>query len=106
LAIAVALYILKIGYDTIRKPFSKLIDTRLSAEKEEVIGKSIMNHDHEVAGYHRLRTRQAGDKCYIDLHIVMRKNIPLAICHRICDEIEAEIAGASPLKHCDSRRTL
>jgi cation diffusion facilitator family transporter len=96
LAIAVALYILKIGYETIRKPFSKLIDTRLSAEKEEVIRKSIMNHDHEVAGYHQLRTREAGARCYIDLHIVMRKNTPLAICHRVCDEIEAEIKQGLP----------
>jgi cation diffusion facilitator family transporter len=96
LAIAVAFYILKIGYDTIRKPFSKLIDTRLSAEDEEVIRQSIMKHNHEVVGYHRLRTRQAGDTCYIDLHVVMRKNIPLEVCHRLCDEIEAEIKEGLP----------
>jgi cation diffusion facilitator family transporter len=96
LAIAVALYILKVGCDTFRKPFSRLIDTRLSPEKEEVIRKSIMNHEHEVAGYHQLRTRQAGDKCHIDLHIIMRKDIPLATCHRICDEIEAEIKRGLP----------
>jgi cation diffusion facilitator family transporter len=96
LAIAVALYILKVGYDTVRRPFFKLIDTRLSAENEEVITRSILKHDNEVVGYHRLRTRQAGDKCYIDLHIVMRKNIPLEICHQICDEIEVEIKKALP----------
>ena len=105
LAIAVALYILKIGYDTLRKPFAKLIDTRLSAEDEEVIRKSIMKYEHEVAGYHRLRTRQAGDTCHIDLHVVMRKNIPLHICHRICDEIEAEIReelpGSSTVIHAE-----
>lgn len=96
LAIAVAFYILKIGYDTVRKPFAKLIDTRLSAEHEEIIRKSLMKHDHEVVGYHRLRTRQAGDTCHIDLHVVMRKNIPLDTCHRICDQVEAEIRQALP----------
>jgi cation diffusion facilitator family transporter len=96
LAIAVAAYILKIGYDTVRKPFSKLIDTRLSAKHEEVIRKSILKHDHDVVGYHRLRTREGGDKCYIDLHVVMRKNIPLEMCHRICDAIESEIKKGLP----------
>lgn len=96
LAIAVAVYILKIAYDTVKKPFAKLIDTRVPAKHEEAIRKSITKHDHEVAGYHRLRTRQAGDRYHIDLHIVMRKNIPLEICHRICDEIETEIKKALP----------
>jgi cation diffusion facilitator family transporter len=96
LAIAVAFYILKIGYDTVRKPFSKLIDERLSAEDEEIVRKSIMKHRHEVLGYHRLRTRQAGDRRHIDLHIVMRRNIPLKNCHRVCDEIETEIKKRLP----------
>lgn len=96
LAIGVALYIVKIGIDTIRKPFSKLIDERLSEEDEELIRKSIMKHDHEVVGYHRLRTRQAGGKRHIDLHVVMRDTIPLKSCHKVCDKIEADIMKSLP----------
>ena len=105
LAIAVALYILKIGFDTVRKPFSKLIDARLCPEDEAIIRKSILKHGIEVVGYHRLRTRQAGDRRHIDLHMVMRKNIPLESAHRVCDQIEAEIEknlpGASTVIHVD-----
>lgn len=110
IAILVALYILKIGYDTIRKPFSRLIDTRMPPEKEQLITSSIMQHKDEVVGFHRLRTRQAGDRYYIDLHVVMRKNIPLDICHEICDKIETEIyegiPGSSVVIHaepCDNK---
>jgi cation diffusion facilitator family transporter len=96
LAIAVALYILKIGYGTMRKPFSKLIDTRLSAENEEVIRKSIMKHDHEVVGYHQLRTRQAGDKPTLICTWSCARVFRLEVCHRICDEIESEIKKGLP----------
>jgi len=105
LAIAMALYILKIGFDTINKPFSKLIDARLSDEEEQIIRDVINEHNHEVAGYHRLRTRQAGDKRHIDLHVLMPKSMALETCHRICDKIEAGIEerlpGSSTVIHAE-----
>jgi cation diffusion facilitator family transporter len=96
IAIAVAGYILKISYDTIRKPFLKLIDTRVSAAQEAVIKQCIMRHSHEIVGFHRLRTRQAGDQYYADIHIVMRKEISLDHSHKICDQIEDEIRNRLP----------
>jgi cation diffusion facilitator family transporter len=96
IAIGVALYILKIGYDTVRKPFSKLIDAKVPEEKEKFIKESILKYKDEVVEYHGLRTRQAGDKYYIDLHIVMRKSIPLETCHQICDKIESDIENGMP----------
>jgi cation diffusion facilitator family transporter len=96
IAIGVALYIFKIGYDTIRKPFSKLMDTKVPEEKEKYINDTILKYRADVFGYHSLRTRQAGDKYYIDLHIVMRKNIPLSVSHDICDKIETEIQSGMP----------
>ena len=96
IAIVVAGYVVKIGYDTIRKPFLKLIDTRVPASEEDVIKKCIMRHSHEVVGFHSLRTRQAGDQYYADLHIVMRNEISLKQSHEVCDQIEDEIRGRLP----------
>lgn len=96
IAIAVAIYILKISFGTIRKPFLKLIDTRVPIEEEEVIKECIVEHSHEVVGFHRLRTRQSGDQYYADIHIVMRKEISLEHSHGICDRIEDEIRNRLP----------
>lgn len=105
LAILVAFYILKIGFDTVYKPFSKLIDSRLSEEEEQIITEVILKHKDEVAGYHRLRTRQAGDKRHIDLHVLMPKAMSLETCHGICDQIEADIEerlpGSSTVIHAE-----
>jgi cation diffusion facilitator family transporter len=96
IAIAVALYILKIGYDTVRKPFSKLIDARVPSTQEAVIKKNILKHSHEVVGFHSLRSRQSGAHYYVDIHVVMHRDISLQSSHDICDQIEAEIGNELP----------
>jgi cation diffusion facilitator family transporter len=105
LAIGVAIYILKVAFDTIRKPISGLLDEKLPPSQEAVIEESLKKHSLEVSGFHALRTRRAGSQSYIDLHLVMARDISLEQAHRICDEIESEIQGrlheASVTIHCE-----
>jgi cation diffusion facilitator family transporter len=96
IAIGVAIYILKIGYDTVRKPISGLIDTKLPRSQESLIKSCLMEHNHEVVGFHALRTRRAGSQRYVDLHLVMAKDIHLEQAHQVCDQIEIEIRSRLP----------
>jgi len=91
IAIGVAIYILKIAVDTIRKPISGLLDETLPPSQQAVIEDCLMKHSREVSGFHALRTRRAGSQSYIDLHLVMASNISLDRAHQICDRIEVEI---------------
>ena len=91
IAIGVAIYILKVAIDTIRKPVSRLLDETLPPSQQAVIEDCLRNHSREVSGFHALRTRRAGNQSYIDLHLVMAKDISLEQAHQICDRIEAEI---------------
>jgi cation diffusion facilitator family transporter len=105
IAIGVAIYILKVAVDTIRKPISGLLDEKLPPSQEAVIEESIKKHSGEVYGFHALRTRRAGSQSYIDLHLVMAGDISLERAHQICDEIENEIQStlheASVTIHCE-----
>jgi cation diffusion facilitator family transporter len=94
LAIGVAIYILKVALDTIRKPISGLLDESLPPSQQTVIEDSLKRHSHEVFGFHALRTRRAGSRSYIDLHLIMAKDISLEQAHQICDQIEAEIQSS------------
>jgi cation diffusion facilitator family transporter len=94
LAIGVAVYILKVAVDTIRKPISGLLDEKLPLSQQTVIEDSLTRHSREVSGYHALRTRRAGSQSYIDLHLVMAGDLSLEQVHRICDQIETEIQEA------------
>jgi len=91
LAIGVAIYILKVAIDTVRKPISGLLDEKLPPSQQAVIEDCLGKHSLEVSGYHALRTRRAGSQSYIDLHLVMAREISLEQAHQICDRIEVEI---------------
>jgi cation diffusion facilitator family transporter len=105
LAIGVAIYILKVALDTIRKPISGLLDEKLPPSQQAVIEDCLRKHSREVSGFHALRTRRAGSQSYIDLHLVMASDISLEQAHQICDRIEVEIQsvlnGASVTIHAE-----
>jgi divalent metal cation (Fe/Co/Zn/Cd) transporter len=43
-----------------------------------------------------LRTRRSGNQRYIDLHLVMAKNISLEQTHQVCDLLERDIQARLP----------
>jgi cation diffusion facilitator family transporter len=90
-AILVALFILKTAYELTRKSFGGLIDVRLPREEEEQITLAIREHTRQLVGFHELRTRKAGSHRYIDLHLVMPKNVSVEEAHRMCDHLERDI---------------
>jgi cation diffusion facilitator family transporter len=96
IAIGVAVYILRVAIDTVRKPVSGLLDEKLPPSEEAVIEAILRKYSHKVAGFHALRTRRAGSQVYIDLHLVMAREITLEHSHQICDQVESEIRNALP----------
>ncbi len=96
-ALGVAVIITKSAYGILRKSFGGLIDVKLPEDEENIIRSAVMEHIGELVEYHQLRTRKAGDQRYIDLHIVMPKNISLEDAHRMCDHLEQDIK--SKLQH-------
>ena len=93
-AIGVAIYILKVAYDATFKPLAELIDTKLPPSQHAIVETCLKKHSVHVVGFHKLRTRRAGSQCYIDLHLVMAKDISLEQAHEICEQIESEIENA------------
>jgi len=91
IALLVALFILKVAYDVLRRSFGGLIDVKLPEAEENAIRSSIMEHIGELVDFHKLRTRKAGSRRYIDLHVVMPKNISVEKAHRMCDHLEVDI---------------
>jgi cation diffusion facilitator family transporter len=95
-AIGVAGYVIWLGYRTIARPLSGLVDARLSPEQEAVIRDCLEAYATQVAGFHKLRTRRAGSHYHVDLHLVFDRKISLARAHEICDRVEADIKSRLP----------
>jgi cation diffusion facilitator family transporter len=91
IALLVALFILKVAYDVLRRSFGGLVDVKLPEAEENAIRLAILEHVGELVEFHQLRTRKAGSQRYIDLHVVMPRNISLEEAHRMCDHLEQDI---------------
>ncbi len=110
-AIGVALFITKTAWTITRKSFGGLVDEKLPPEEEATIESSIMEHVQDVVGFHNLRTRKAGSHRYVDLHLVMDKEVSLEQAHQMCDHLEKDIRSRLPntniiihCEPCDARR--
>ena len=91
IALLIALFILKVAYDVLRRSFGGLIDVKLPEAEEVEIKSCIVEHYSEVVSFHRLRTRKAGSQRYIDLHLVMPKDASVEEAHNMCDHLERDI---------------
>jgi len=95
-AIGMAIYIAKIAYDTLGKPLLGLVDASLPPEERAVIESCLSNHSDQVVEYHELRTRRSGNQRYIDLHLVMVKDLSIENAHYVCDSLELDIKQKLP----------
>ena len=90
-ALLVAVLIVRTAYLMLRESISDLTDVKLPEEEENIIRTAIMEHVGELVNFHALRTRKAGNRRYIDLHLVMPRDISVAEAHQMCDHLETDI---------------
>ncbi len=90
-ALVVALVILKTAYDILKKSFGGLIDVRLPQAEEDKIRTCIMECGGEIVGFHKLRTRRAGNQRFIEFHLIMPKNVSVEEAHHVTDRLEQDI---------------
>jgi cation diffusion facilitator family transporter len=98
-AIGVALFIIKVANDIIKKSFMGLVDVKLPEEEENKIAAIINSHNKEygyLVGFHDLRSRKAGRERHIDLHLVVCKDESVQEVHNLCDHLEIDINKALP----------
>jgi cation diffusion facilitator family transporter len=96
-ALAVAASILFTGIRLLARSSRVLVDEALPPEEVEVIRGAIEElAPHGVVGYHELRTRRAGPRRYIDMHIQFRAGTSLEDAHRMAHELQDLIAARLP----------
>ena len=67
-------------------------------------------HQHDITGYHNLRTRRAGSQKIMDFHLTVCKHLSVDEAHAIADHlekrIEADIQGADVTIHIEPCREV
>jgi len=104
-AILVAGLIAKASFQLTTEGVQALLDTRLSPEREQRIHDLIRAASPPVFGYHNLRTRRSGPQSFVDVHLVMDKDMTVLDSHdvamRISREIERELPGCGVTTHVE-----
>lgn len=94
-AIAVALFILKIGVQLTLSSASHLLDHSLPADELRTIEAILKSHP-EVLEWHNLRTRKSGSQRYVEAHVTLRGDLTLSIAHTAAHQMEKAINAALP----------
>jgi cation diffusion facilitator family transporter len=93
-ALIVAGAILVTGVRLLARSSRVLVDEALPPDEVTAIRTAIEAFGaHGVVGYHELRTRQAGSRRYVDLHVQFRAGTSLESAHRTAHELQDVIAG-------------
>ena len=106
IALAVAFVVVTTGVRLLAQSSRVLVDESLPAAEVEAIRRAVEGMSgHGVVGYHELRTRQAGARRYVDLHVQFVAGTSLEDAHRTAHELQDEIAerlsGADVLIHLE-----
>jgi cation diffusion facilitator family transporter len=105
-ALAVAVVIVLTGVRLLTRSSRVLVDQALPDSEVEAIREAIVAFaPRGVVGYHELRTRRAGARRYVDLHVQFRTGTSLENAHRTAHELQdviaARLAGADVLIHLE-----
>jgi cation diffusion facilitator family transporter len=97
IALAVAAVIVITGVRLLARSSQVLVDSSLPREETDQIRSVVESFaPRGIVGYHALRTRQAGARRYVDLHVQFRSGMSLEQAHRTAHELQGEIAARLP----------
>ena len=110
-ALVIAGAILVTGVRILRGSWRVLVDEALPTEEVDAIRECIEAFAGEgVLGYHNLRTRRAGARRYVDLHVQFRSGTSLEgaheTAHALQDRIGESLRGADVLIHLEPEDRL
>ena len=94
-AISVALMIIRAAYELTIQSGRDLLDANLP-EEEKWIRDEIGRLQLPIRGFHHLRTRKAGATRFVDLHVMMDKDLSIQESHKISEQVTAMIQKKFP----------
>jgi cation diffusion facilitator family transporter len=93
-ALGVAGVIVFTGVKLVAQSTRVLVDESLPPDELDAIKQAVASFaDRGVVGYHELRTRRAGARRYVDLHVQFRSGTSLEDAHRTAHDLQDLIAG-------------
>jgi cation diffusion facilitator family transporter len=84
------------GIRIVRQAILGLMDTALAPVDQQAIAGVLQRHTQERVQFHALRTRQAGARRFISVHVLVPGDWTVQRGHDLLEEVEAELRHAVP----------
>lgn len=99
-SIIICLLIIKVSLDIFKSAVNKIVDKSCDENILDEI-RSIILSNENVLGIDSLKTRQFGNKIYVDVEISLDKNLTFIKAHDISEQIHHKLEKKMPaIKHC------
>jgi len=95
-ALLVAANIVWAGVGIVRRSIAGLMDVSLSNEDMTAVRKALQTYEQTGIQFHALRSRQAGARKFVSVHVLVPGNWTVQRGHELLDKIEADVHRALP----------
>lgn len=96
MALIVAANIVRTGAGIIRRSVAGLMDTALPAKDRERVQAILKKYQERGIQFHALRTRQAGARQFVSMHVLVPGDWTVQRGHQLLEELESEVRRALP----------
>jgi cation diffusion facilitator family transporter len=96
IALAVAANILWSGYRLMQRSIHGLLDRAVPPEQMRALSGVLDRYRARGIDFHALRTRQAGARSFVSLHVLVPADWTVAQGHKLAHEVEVDIRAALP----------
>lgn len=93
-ALLVAVHIVRTGYSLVRESMGGLMDRALPDGERAAIDAVLAGHRGESVEFHALRTRRAGRRAFISVHVLVPGGWTVQEGHDFVEDVEGELRGA------------
>jgi cation diffusion facilitator family transporter len=95
-ALAVAANIVRAGVHLVHRSATGLLDTAVAPPELDALHRVLVRHVSDVVRFHAVRTRQAGARRFVSMHVLVPGEWSVRRGHDLVDRIEREICDAIP----------
>jgi len=96
IALIVAANILRIGWQLLGRSVRGLMDATLPSAERDAIKRVLNRYESQGIQYHAVRTRQAGTRAFISLHVLVPRDWTVQRGHDLLEQLERDIRSAVP----------
>jgi cation diffusion facilitator family transporter len=95
-ALAVAAHIVWMGFRLVRRSWLGLLDVALARPELDALSAALARHARDEVQFHAVRTRQAGARRFVTMHVLVPGEWTVRRGHALLEEIERDVALAVP----------